>query len=57
MRKTIQVISLLSGILAVLSVISLICSVAGGMFSFGDIIILIMPALYTFLVFSASDKL
>lgn len=45
------------GIMTVMSVISLICSVAGGMFSFGDIIILILPALYTFLVFSASDKL
>lgn len=45
------------GIMTVMSVISLICSIAGGMFSFGDIIILILPALYTFLVFSASDKL
>ena len=45
------------GIMTVMSVIWLICSIAGGMFSFGDIIILILPALYTFLVFSASDKL
>lgn len=45
------------GLMTLLSVISLICSIAGGMFNFGDIIILGMPAFYTFLLFSASDKL
>lgn len=55
--KSVRTALTAGGIMTVMSVISLICSVAGGMFSFGDIIILIMPALYTFLVFSASDKL
>lgn len=55
--KSVRTALTVGGIMTVMSVISLICSIAGGMFSFGDIIILIMPALYTFLVFSASDKL
>lgn len=55
--KSVRTALTAGGIMTVMSVISLICSVAGGMFSFGDIIILILPALYTFLVFSASDKL
>ncbi len=55
--KSVRTALTAGGIMTVMSVISLICSIAGGMFSFGDIIILILPALYTFLVFSASDKL
>lgn len=55
--KSVRTALTVGGIMTVMSVISLICSIAGGMFSFGDIIILILPALYTFLVFSASDKL
>ena len=43
--------------MTVLSIISLICAIAGGMFNFGDLIILALPAVYTFCVFSASDKL
>lgn len=45
------------GLMTLLSVISLICSIAGGMFNFGDIVILLMPAVYTFLIFSGSDRL
>ena len=45
------------GLMTLLSIISLICSIAGGMFNFGDIIILALPAAYTFCIFSASDKL
>lgn len=50
--------ALLAGVLmTLLSVISLICSISGHMFTFGDLIILAMPAVYTFCVFSASDKI
>lgn len=44
-------------IMTAMSVISLICSFAGHMFNFGDIIILALPAAFTFCVFSGSDKL
>lgn len=44
-------------VMTVMSVVSLFCSISGRSFNFGDIIILAIPALYTFLVFSCSDKL
>ena len=43
--------------MTVMAVISLICSISSGIFNFGDIIVLAMPAVYTFCLFSASDKL
>ncbi len=50
--------ALLAGILmTLLAVISLICSIAGKMFNFGDIVILGMPAVYTFCVFAGGDKM
>lgn len=55
--KSVRTALAAGGIMTVMSVASLICSIAGGIFSFGDIIILLLPALYTLLMFSASDKL
>ncbi len=55
--KAVRSALIAGGLMTLLSVISLICSIAGGMFNFGDIVILLMPAVYTFLVFSGSDKL
>ncbi len=50
--------SLIAGVfMTVMAIISLICCISGGMFNFGDIIVALMPAVYTFCVFSASDKL
>lgn len=50
--------ALIAGVfMTVMAVISLICSISGGMFNFGDIIVVLMPAVYTFCIFSASDKL
>lgn len=50
--------ALIAGVaMTVLSVISLICAIARGMFNFGDIIILALPSVYTFCIFSESDKL
>ena len=43
--------------MTVMAIISLICSISKGIFNFGDIIVLAMPAVYTFCLFSASDKL
>ncbi len=43
-------------IMTVIAVVSLIFSVIGHIFNFGDLIILAMPAVYTFCVFSTSDK-
>lgn len=43
--------------MTVMAIISLICSIAGGMFNFGDIVMLALPGIYTFCVFSSSDKL
>jgi len=44
-------------IMSLMSIVSLFCSIAGGMFNFGDLIILAMPVVYTVCLFSASDKL
>ncbi len=55
--KTVRSALIAGAAMTVLSIISLICAIAGGMFNFGDIIILALPAVYTFCVFSASDKL
>ncbi len=55
--KAVRSALIAGGLMTLLSVISLICSIAGGMFNFGDIVILLMPAVYTFLIFSGSDKL
>ena len=43
--------------MTVMAIISLICSISKGIFNFGDIIVLAMPAVYTFCLFSASDEL
>lgn len=45
------------GIMSLMSIVSLFCSIGGGMFNFGDLIILAMPVVYTICLFSASDKL
>lgn len=46
------------GLMSLLSIISLFCSIASGKFNFfGDIIILAMPVVYTLCLFNASDKL
>lgn len=44
-------------IMSLMSIVSLFCSIAGGIFNFGDLIILAMPVVYTVCLFSASDKL
>lgn len=50
--------ALLAGLLmTIMAVISLICSIAGKMFNFGDLIILALPAVYTFFVFAGGDKI
>ncbi len=50
--------ALIAGVfMTVMAVISLICSISQKMFNFGDLIILALPAVYTFCVFSAGDKL
>ena len=55
--KTVRSALISGAAMTVMAVISLICSIAGGMFNFGDLIVILMPAVYTFCVFSASDKL
>ena len=50
--------ALLAGLLmTIMAVISLICSIAGKMFNFGDLIIIALPAAYTFCVFAGGDKI
>ena len=50
--------ALLAGLLmTIMAVISLFCSIAGKMFNFGDLIIIALPAVYTFCVFSGGDKI
>lgn len=55
--KTVRSALIAGAFMTVLAVISLICSISGHMFNFGDIVVVLMPAVYTFCVFSASDKL
>lgn len=45
------------GLMSLLALISLICSIAKGMFNFGDLIMLAMPVVYTLFMFMSSDKL
>ncbi len=50
--------ALLAGLLmTIMAVISLFCSIAGKMFNFGDLIIIALPAVYTFCVFAGGDKI
>ena len=50
--------ALLAGlVMTVMAVISLFCSIAGKMFNFGDLIIIALPAVYTFCVFAGGDKI
>lgn len=50
--------ALLAGLLmTIMAVISLVCSIAGKMFNFGDLIIIALPAVYTFCVFAGGDKI
>lgn len=55
--KAVRPALIAGGIMSLMSIISLFCSIAGGMFNFGDLIILAMPVVYTICLFSASDKL
>lgn len=56
--KAVRPALIAGGLMSVLSVISLVCSIASGKFNFfGDIIILAMPVVYTLFMFSSSDKL
>lgn len=51
-RKAIKS-ALIAGVaMTVLSLLSLFCSIAGHMFTMGDILILLFPAAYTFCIFS-----
>ncbi len=50
--------ALLAGLLmTIMAVISLFCSIAEKMFNFGDLIIIALPAVYTFCVFAGGDKI
>ena len=55
--KVIRSALIAGAFMTVMAIISLICSISKGIFNFGDIIVLAMPAVYTFCLFSASDKL